>query len=71
MKATANGLSQLMKCHLQYQQALRLDPPLTINSIDIMNAKCNNKHVLIHTIIYGKLFPKVNSSGKRYSQVSI
>lgn len=58
MKAIPNGLSHLMKCHLQYEQALRLKPPLMINGIDSMNAKCNNKHICNTLSKRSKITPK-------------
>lgn len=45
MKAIPDGLLHLMKSHLQYQEALRIEPLLMINGIDIMTTKCNNKHI--------------------------
>ena len=45
IKAIPNGLSHLLKSHLQFQEALRIEPLLFVNGIDIMDIKCNNKHI--------------------------
>ena len=45
IKAIPDGLSHLLKSHLQFQEVLRLEPLLFVNDIDIMDIKCNNKHI--------------------------
>lgn len=44
MKAIPNGIFHLMKSHLQFQEAQRIETLLMINGNDIMNAKCNNEN---------------------------
>lgn len=45
IKAIPCGLSHLMKCHLQFQEVLRIESLLFVNGIDFMDRKCNNKHI--------------------------
>lgn len=44
-KAVPNGLSLLMRSYYQYQETLRIKPLIMINGLDIMDSKCNNKHI--------------------------
>lgn len=57
-----NGLSLLMRSHHQYQETLRIKPLLMINGLDVMDSKCNNKH--IRNTFYEKR--KISLRGKAF-----
>ena len=47
-KAIPDRLCLLMINHLTFQEALRIEPLLMINGVDITNPKCNNKLYKMH-----------------------
>lgn len=61
-KAFPNGISLLMRSHHQYQETLRIRPLLMINGLDVMDSKCNNKH--IWNTFYEK--KKISPRGKAF-----
>lgn len=59
-KAFPDGLSLLMKSQLQFQEALRVEPHLMINGVDIVDSKCSNQR--IHNTLFERR--KISPRGK-------
>ncbi len=45
MRAIPVGLTQLIKSHLKFSKGNSVYPALCLGGIDILDGKCNNKHI--------------------------
>ncbi len=45
MRAIPVGLTQLIKSHLKFSKGNSIYPALRLGGIDILDRKCNNKHI--------------------------